>query len=67
MTESQSKKTAEDQSDKILLKMTELFKLVEMLGSKMDSSVKTLEDKMKEGFETEGIQRKKDYENLGRK
>ena len=55
VTESQRKKIAEDQSDKILQKMAELFQSVEKIGSKMDSSVKTLEDKMKDGFETQAI------------
>ena len=55
VTESQRKKIAEDQSDKILQKMAELFQSVEKIGSKMDSSVITLEDKMNEGSETEAI------------
>ena len=55
VTESQRKKIAEDQSDKILQKMAELFLSEEKIGSKIYSSVKTLEDEMKEGFETEAI------------
>ena len=67
VTESQSEKVAENQSDKMLLKMTQLFQSVEMLGPMMDSSVKTLENKVKEGFETEGIRRREDYKTLGAK
>ena len=59
MTGSQSEKIAEDQSNKILLKLTELFQSVEMLVSKMDSSVKTLEDKMKERWKMVRISRRK--------
>ena len=40
VTESQSKKIGEAQSDKELQKMTELFRSVEPLGAKMDSSFK---------------------------
>ena len=50
VTESQSEKIAEAQSDNILQTMTELFSSVELLGAKMDSRVKNLEDKMNEGF-----------------
>ena len=67
VTESQSKKIVDGQSDKILLQMAELFQSLEMLGSEMDSSVKNLEDEMKEGFETEGIRRKEDCKNLEEK
>ena len=44
--------------------MTELFSSVELLEAKMDSNVKNLENKMNDGFKIEGIQRKKDHENL---
>ena len=52
-TESQSKKNAKDQSDKILQQMALVF-----------DSVQLLEDQMKAGFETEGLRRKEDYKNL---
>ena len=44
--------------------MSELFVSVEMLGAKMDMNVKNLENKMNDGFKTERVQRKQDYENL---
>ena len=47
--------------------MMELFSSVELLGAKMDSNVRNLEDKMIGGFKNEGIRRKKDYENLEEK
>ena len=58
LTESHSKQTAEDQSDKILLKMTRLFESVQSLGTKTDLSVKTLETQLKEGISKERLQRK---------
>ena len=67
MTGSQSKKIAEDQSDKILQKTTQLFEPVQSLETQMDSSVKTLETHMKEGFWKEGLQRKQEYESLEKK
>ena len=65
MTESQSKKFAADHSDKILQKMTELFQSVQMLGWKMECQ--DFGTPMKEGFESEGIQRKKSMKVWRRK
>ena len=48
--ESQSKKIAQDQSDKILQKMTQLFESMQSLGTKKDLSVKNLETHMKKRF-----------------
>ena len=45
----------------------ELFSSVQLLGAKMDPNVRNLEDNMNDGFKNEGIQRKKDYENLKKK
>ena len=44
--------------------MSELFGAVENLGAKLEMKVKNLEDQMTDGFKTEGIQRKKNYEDL---
>ena len=52
VTESQSKKIAEDHSSKILQQMTLLFASVQLLGTQI------------EGFEKEGFPRKEDYKNL---
>ena len=41
MTGSPSKKIVEDQGDRILMKMSELFQSMEMLGSRMDSGSAT--------------------------
>ena len=56
VTESQSKKIADDQSDKILQQVTLLFE-----------SVKLLVTQMREGFETEGIRKKEGRKNLEEK
>ena len=54
--ESQCKNIAEDQSGKILQQMALLFERMKMLGTRM-----------REGFETEGVRREEDYENLEEK
>ena len=64
VTESQSKKLAEDQGDRILMKMSELFRSMETLGSKMDSRVSNLENQVREGFGREGRHRKQENEDL---
>ena len=53
VTESQSKKIAEDHSSKILQQMTLLFESVQLLGTQM-----------REGFDKEGFPRMEDYKNL---
>ena len=50
MTESQRKKIAEDQRDKILQKMTKFFESVQSLETKWILSVKTLETENERGI-----------------
>ena len=56
VTESQTKRIADDQSDKVLQQTTLLFDSLKMLGTHM-----------RKGFETEGVRRKEDYKNRKRK
>ena len=64
MTESQRKKLAEDQGDRMLMKMSELFRSMETLGSKMDSRVSNIENQVRESFEREGRHSKQENEDL---
>ena len=56
VTESQSKRVDDDQSDKLLQQMALLCESVKMLGTQM-----------REGLETEGARRKEDYKSLEEK
>ena len=56
VTESQNKRFADNQSDKILQQMTLLFE-----------SVMLQETLVREGFETEGVRRKETYKNVEEK
>ena len=71
MTAPQSKKITEDANEKLLAAMAERFRsmrevegTVDSFRGEMKGDVENLEDTMTDGFKTQGIQRKKDNDDL---
>ena len=67
VTESQTKKIAEDHSARILHQMNLLFESMQSMGTKMDLRVGQVENRVQEDVAKEGRLRIPEYENLEKK